>query len=115
MLADLAQKGAFMEEALGHLSKALAVQEGLEGTECEEAVRLQLRIAELERQSGKSKEAIDRQQSVVDGLRQANAHPEILVDSSLQLARWLEAKGRDQAALKTLEAAEVTVAENLDP
>jgi tetratricopeptide (TPR) repeat protein len=116
MLADLAQKGASsMDEALKHLQQALVVREALEGKDCEEAVRLQLRMAELERQSGKSKEALNRQRSVVESLRQANAHPEILVDSSLQLARWLEAKGQDQAALETLEAAEVTVAADLDP
>jgi tetratricopeptide (TPR) repeat protein len=117
MLADLAQREESMEKAMDHLNKAIVVREALEGKDCEEAVRLQLRMADLERQGNKSEEALERQQRVVESLRQANAYPELLVESSLQLARWLEARGQDQyqAALETLQAAEATVAENLDP
>merc|ERR1712217_668478 len=45
-------------------------------------------------------------------LAEANNLPEVLVDNLLQLARWLEAEGANEEALKSLETALQVVQDN---
>lgn len=114
LLGQLEQQRGRTAEALGHFSEVSRVHQEL-GDEGVAAVRAQLRVAEALYLTGAVEEALELQGRAVEQLRSSNSLPEVLVDSSAQLARWLEACGRDREALEALQAAERAVAENLGP
>lgn len=114
MLGRIAWRREKYKDAIEHFEEAWEVRENLDGgEEGEETIRLRLRIAECQYLDGRHEDAISKQTSVVESLRSLNAFPVLLVDSSAQLARWLEGRGEDQQALEVLKAAERTVQENL--
>lgn len=115
LLGQIAQRCKQYDEAIDHFSAAWNVYQELEGEEGMDTILAQLHVAEVRHLNGCIEDAIKTQSDAVERLQSANAFPEILIDSSAQLARWLEAEGRDRQALETLLAAEKAVAENLGP
>merc|ERR1712137_821948 len=99
--------------AINHFSAVWEVQEGLEGRDGEDTLRTSLQIAELEYLSGQQKEAVERQRGVINSLLRLSSLPTLLVDSSSQLARWLEGLGDDKGALEVLQEAEQVVSAHL--
>lgn len=113
MLGKIAKQRGEHAEAVDHFGAAWEVREAINGPESEETLRMSLCIAEVEYLDNRIEEAIEKQTNVVETLRRLNAFPVLLVDSSSQLARWLEAHGQDHDALEALKAAERVVTENL--
>lgn len=115
MLGDLALKQQRFAEAADHFSAAWEVRECIAGPDGEETLRVRLKIAEAQHHDEHSDEAIEMQGGVVEQLRKLEKCPALLVESSMQLARWLEQAGRDGEALETLQATERKVHENEGP
>lgn len=109
MLGDLALKQSRFADAADHFSAAWEVSECISGVDGEETLRARLKIAEAQHQDEHREEAIDMQRGVVEQLRRLEKLPGLLVESSMQLARWLEQAGRDREALEALQATEHAV------
>jgi len=114
LLGELAQQRGRAADARAHFSDAWRAYRELDGDEAEAAaLRAQLRVAEAQHLGGDPEGALELQREAVASLRGGSALPEVFVDSSARLARWLEAQGHDREALEALQAAEHTAVENL--
>merc|ERR1712136_328039 len=92
LLGKVAQQRGNYDKAVDHLSAAWEVHEAIDGASGEPTLRIRLRVAEAEHAAGRKGPAIETQQAVVDVLRRSENLSSMLVESSSQLARWLEAE-----------------------
>ncbi|CAE8692178.1 unnamed protein product, partial [Polarella glacialis] len=102
LLGQVAQQRGYHDKSVDHFSAAWEVHEALDGAEAEPTLRARLRVAEAEYAAGRMEEAMGTMRKVVEALKQCRepGSPPLLIESASQLARWLEAEGRDREALE---------------
>jgi len=97
---------------------AWAVHEQVDGPSAEQTIRILIRVAEAEHEDGRADDAIVTMRQALQSLEKLQSvnkkHVLLLVDAAAQMARWLEAQGDDDEALRFLNVAEKAAAESLD-
>eukprot|EP00930_Biecheleria_cincta_P058441 TRINITY_DN44273_c0_g1_i1.p1 TRINITY_DN44273_c0_g1~~TRINITY_DN44273_c0_g1_i1.p1 ORF type:complete len:379 (-),score=83.52 TRINITY_DN44273_c0_g1_i1:120-1256(-) len=115
LLGKVATQRGNHDKAVEYFSTAWEVHEALDGAEAEATLRVRLRVAEAQNAAGRAEDAIHSLSAVLEALNTQESMPSMLVEAASQLARWLEAEGRDTEALEALQTAEVSMKDYLGP
>jgi len=118
LLGQVATQRGNVDKAIDHFSDAWEAYEDVDGRTAEPTLRVRLQMAEAQR-NDMSQKAVETLQDVVkilveileekEGVHQLS---QLLVESSLRLALWLQADERDEEAFEALEIAESACKKN---